>query len=78
MFCFQFTQAFNDDRSTSSSFENNLDHPLYRRNSKQVAQMLQQMLHQNSEKQVEYILEYIYRGKTNHYCNAVCIFFSNT
>ncbi|CAF2376623.1 unnamed protein product [Rotaria sp. Silwood2] len=51
MIVIEFTQAINDDL-LSSSIEDTNDHPLYRRNSKKVAQMLQQML-QRGEMQVQ-------------------------
>ncbi|CAF0830070.1 unnamed protein product [Rotaria sp. Silwood1] len=51
MIIIEFTQAINDDL-LSSSIDDNNDHPLYRRNSKKVAQMLQQML-QRGEMQVQ-------------------------
>ncbi|CAF0944827.1 unnamed protein product [Rotaria sordida] len=46
-----FSQAINNDLFSSSSEDNN-NHPIYRRNSKKVAQMLQQML-QRGEMQVQ-------------------------
>jgi len=63
MIIIQLSQASDDD-SFSSPIEdnNNNDHPLVRRNSKKVAQMLQQIL-QRGEMQVEpyRIQEFLHR-----------------
>lgn len=51
LFSIQLSQALNDDLFASSS-EDTPDHALYRRSSRKVAQMLQQML-QRGEMQVQ-------------------------
>jgi len=63
MIIIQVSQALNDDLS-SSSIEDNTEQQLYRRNSKKVAQMLQQIL-QRGEMQVEPYRIHKFLGRLN-------------
>jgi len=62
MIIIQLSQASDADSFSSPLEDNNNDHPLVRRNSKKVAQMLQQIL-QRGEMQVEpyRIQEFLHR-----------------
>ncbi|CAF1464123.1 unnamed protein product [Rotaria magnacalcarata] len=60
----QVSQALHDDLLSSSSLEENHEHQLYRRSSKQVAKMLELML-QRGEMQVEPYHIHRFIGRVN-------------